>query len=472
MTSRVDEFTQDMPGRRAARGAAPKNLSGGQRALFVFALVTFGLASFYSAAALLTRVTPALFPGKTLNIPGVQAVLENIPGQLKIEPPDATSVFNRRINLLIIGVDKRPGARDEDAYNTDTLMVATVDPVTGVASLLSFPRDMLIDIHPPDGGVYEDRINASYATGFLNGDHTFEAGASQLEKDIRLNFGIEIDHWVWLDFTGVEKLIDSLGGVNVDIPAELSVPDWWYTDDDRSNPHYVSFGTGVQHLDGYNAVAFGRYRNDSDLYRVKRQQLVLQTALGKVFSGGLLNDPLGLWDAYSSIVHTNVPRARMLGYALLLKDTAGRMNTFSLGDEVNGLPTVYGHTTEMGASVLLWNPDNVKYILSQAFTKATYARSSVEIQNGLGDDGAARSQQLGRYLKYSRGLPIVDVGPDAIPQPQTTITLFDTDKRQMAEDIAKWMGIPGSAIREQTKVSDSQADVVIVIGRDFKLPGS
>jgi LCP family protein required for cell wall assembly len=445
--------------------------------LFVVALLCFGLASTYSAVAMMTRVTPALFPSRDINdLPFIGNVATAfsavVPEVIQPVKPGAGSVFNRRINLLIIGVDKRPGGPDEAAYNTDTIMVATVDPVSKVISVLSFPRDMFIDIHSAQG-TYKDRINSSFAVGFFHGN-SIDAGAKQLELDMKENFGIQVDNWLWLDFRGVQQLIDLLGGISIDIPPELAVPDWYYTDDDLTNPHYVNFPPGLQKLDGYNAVAFGRYRNDSDLYRVKRQQLVLQTALRTAFSKGVLeSSPMDLWAAYGRLVHHDVPVAQWPGRLLLLKDTAGSMATFSVGDPVDGVPSMWGDTIpETGASILRWDKQKVNYWISQAFTKSNYAKSSVEIQNGYGEDGGNRSDALGRYLKYVKYLPIVDLGGDVAAQPHTTIVLYTADRRPMAEDIAKWLGIPAIDIRVEPRTSETQPDVVVIIGRDFKLPGS
>lgn len=450
--------------------STPANLSRVQRLFFVIALLTFGFASVYSSLSLTRRIWPALFPGRDLPFSGVLDTLP-LPGLVSITAP-TDHPFDHRINLLIMGLDRRPGDQELDSYRTDTLMVATIDPLAKQMSLLSIPRDMLVDIHIPGQQPYEDRINDSWGVGVQNG-HSFDAGAKQLETDLSANFGINIDYWMLLDFTGVEKLIDALDGIDINIPPDLSLGSWYYTDDDVTNPHFVAFPPGPQHLTGYNAVAFGRYRNDSDLYRVKRQQLVLQTALQKVFTRGLLNNPLDMWDAYSSTIRTDVPRAKMPGYALLLKDTNGRMNMFSLGDPVNGVPTLEGYTTPAGASVLLWDPQNVQYWLSQVFTNATYSASTVEIQPALpGNDGSTQASALGRYLAYTQGLPTVYLGPELSPQADTSVTLYTDNMRPLAEDIAKWLNIPATAIKSATKVDPSDPDVIIVVGANFKLPGS
>ena len=476
MTTRVEDIS--FPA-RAGRPSPPRAkirrlASGLQRLAFAFALITFGLASMYTGVALLARVYPALFPGKVLfEDIRILAPLDAIP--IGIKTPADTSVFNQRINLLVLGVDKRAGLiyQAEEGNLTDTIMIATIDPLQKTVSLLSLPRDMEIDITLPNGFKYEDRINTSYGVGVREGK-TPAAGFKQIAGDIKVNFGIEIDHWVVLDFTGVEKLINSVGGVDVVIPQDLAVPDWWYSDDDV-HAIYLSFPPGHVQLDGYRAVAFGRYREtDSDLKRVKRQQLVVTAALAKVFQLGLLNNPLEIWDAYNSTVKTDIPRSRMPGYGLLLKATNGRIKTYSLGDPVNGIETLTGYTSYGGAAVLRWNHENVQYILSQVFTKAKYAASNVEIQNGYGgDDGAVRASALGRYLRYSKGLPTVYYGPDQRAQPESTIALYGESRRPLAEDIAKWMNIPPANIQSLPRDADSSLpDVVIVVGKDFKIPGS
>jgi polyisoprenyl-teichoic acid--peptidoglycan teichoic acid transferase len=144
---------------------------------------------------------------------------------------------------------------------------------------------------------------------------------------------------------------------------------------------------------------------------------------------------------------------------------------YSLGDPVNGKETVW--TCNQGdASVVCWDPENVGYWISQVFTKAAYSQSNVEIQNGYGDDGAAREASLGRYLTYSKGLPTVYYGPDQPPQPETTITLYDDNKKALADDIAKWLNVPAQNYKVQQRAPGSSLpDVVIVIGRNYKVPG-
>lgn len=462
-------------GTRGVRGAPLA--TGSQRALFAFALVTFFLATSYTGVALLSRVTPALFPGRSLKNVAVIAALDKV---VSVPEASASGSFTDPIHILILGVDKRPQFEFKDdgngAYLTDVVMVSSTDPVTKKTTLLSFPRDMEIDITPKSGRPYQDRINTSYGVGVRDGGSR-SSGVEQVKRDLKENFNISIDYYVILDFKGVEDLVDAIGGVTVDIPPELSVDTWYYSDDDR-NAQYVSFPAGTTQLDGYHAVAFGRHREqDSDLERVKRQQLVVKAALQKSFSSGIIGwNPVDLWDAYNGLVKTDIPRTQMLPMADLLRMTNGSMQTYSVGDPVDGVPTMIPYTTEAGAAVLQWVPENVQYWLARAFPVTRYADAAVEIENAYGDPtlGASRTAALGRFLVYSKGLPTVFYGSDLPKQAQTTVVLSRESHRKAAEDIAGWLNLPKSRVVSQI-VPDGDAatpDIMVVVGQDFVIPGS
>jgi LCP family protein required for cell wall assembly len=348
-------------------------------------------------------------------------------------------------------------------------MVATIDPITKQASLLGFPRDLLITHDLPDGQ-FDSRINASYQLGFERGG-TIEAGAKQVQHDLEYNFGIQTDHWMVMDFLGVEELIDAVGGIEIDIPEELAFYDWWYSDEGNRPPHWLSVFPGEQHMDGYTAVAFGRYRNgpDGDLGRVKRQQVVVEAAMSRVFSLNLLNDPIGLYNAYKDVVKHDVSLGEMPGLGRLLAGSRGSIETYSIGDPVDGNPTVWGATINE-AAVLLYDAENVAYWLNKAFPKAAYSGAAVEVQNGYGEDGRSRIEALGRYLRFAKGLPTVYLGPPQEVQARTSIVLLRENRREVAEDIVEWLGIPAGAITTLAPADDSSPDVIVVIGQDFVLP--
>ena len=462
MTSGVEDPPRASPSRRPF-----------PRWIFGLALVSCALVTGWTAMSILAHVTPALFPSRSL--PGVDELNALLPAPLDIDEPDEGAGFRGRQNLLIIGLDARPGLELLDLWRTDTIMVATIDPNANVAAILSFPRDLLIDIHNRDSdiGVYQDRINVSYQRGVLH-ENSFAGGAGQLALDLERNFGIEIDHWIVLDFTAVQQLVDAIGGLYVDISPALAVPEWLYSDDDET-AYVIRFDAGPQKIDGYHAVAFGRYREDSDLNRVKRQELIVRAVFAQVFGERLLDDALSLWNAFSDLIQTDIPAGLVPGYALMLKDLEGRIATYSLGDDVNGVPTVENHLlpARHGSPekwVLTWRPENVRYWLRLAFAEGDYAHVHVEVRDGSGADGGALAESLARYLRVSHGLPLVSLGSAVAARPTTTIVFHDEGSRALALDVAGWLGVGADAITLREPAGGDEPDLVIIVGAGFELP--
>lgn len=333
------------------------------------------IACGWAALALLVRVLPALFPGQAIPLP------EALPLEpLGVASPGPESVFNRPIVVLMAAVDTRPGqATGLAAVNTDTIMVARIDPIAKDIRVLSVPRDLFMDVTYDDGSRGTERINSSFAQ--VAGERGASAGMANLQHDLEQDLDISIDYWVMVDFRGAERVIDALGGVDVVIPDDLAMENWWYSDDDVTHK-LLSFPPGPQHLDGYHAVAFARLRApDDDLHRIKRQQIVLEAAMQQAFRAGAMADPLGLWNAYGSAFKTNVPSAKLPGYALLAKQTRGALETYSLADPVNGAPAVEDRTLRSGAEVLVAVPDALRYWVDEVFGNDEMEQAGVVAQS-------------------------------------------------------------------------------------------
>lgn len=323
----------------------------------------------WMSLVLLAHIWPALFPGQTLSLSlsgnsftdRISLPSIPLPDQMKIETPK-DSVFNRPIIILAVGTDT---SADLENLRTDTILLARIDPVTKEVKLLSIPRDLVIQITHEDGRITEDRVNASFAIGAVK-DHTVLSGMEQLAGDLQRNFAIKTDYWVQVDFRGAERIFDLIGGVDVVIPEDLSVYDWWYSDNDRP-ARTLSFPPGEQHLTGYEAVAFSRLREfDDDFHRIRRQQIVMEAAMSQAFSKGILNNIPSLWGAYNDAVTTNIDTSRVLGLGLLARETQGRLQTYSIADKWNDKQAVYDVTLPTGAEVLRGDPEVMQHWIDVA----------------------------------------------------------------------------------------------------------
>ena len=165
--------------------------------------------------------------------------------------------------VLIMGVDKR----EDDVGRSDTMMIATIDPRLDQATLLSIPRDTRVKIR----GHGYDKINAAFAYG----------GVDLSESTVESFLGIDIDHYVLIDTSSFVKIIDAIGGVDIDVEKRMYYEDPW----DDNGGLLIDLYPGQQHMDGKTAVTYVRYRDsEGDIGRVKRQQAFMTACMNKVTS--------------------------------------------------------------------------------------------------------------------------------------------------------------------------------------------
>jgi LCP family protein required for cell wall assembly len=159
---------------------------------------------------------------------------------------------------LVIGYDHRIADGKGAPSRSDTLMLVRADPAIDSISLLSFPRDMRVEIRCPGRIPYTDRINAAYAN----------CGPQGSLETVKALTGIPINYLITVNFRGFRQIVDRLGGAWVDVDRRYF--------NDRGGPAgyaKIDLRPGYQKLSGRKALDYVRYRHtDSDLYRVARQQ--------------------------------------------------------------------------------------------------------------------------------------------------------------------------------------------------------
>jgi polyisoprenyl-teichoic acid--peptidoglycan teichoic acid transferase len=233
----------------------------GRRAVRVAGYATLALASAVALVAAAAYWQANAFVSE-LQAGDKREVVEAVRAELDVPPrrPAIPREPGPAKTILLIGSDIRlddPGSR-----RADTLMLARVDPARKRIALLSIPRDLLVDIP----GRRRDRINVAYDQG----------GVALLTETVRETLGVEINHFVEVEFSGFRNLVARLGGVYVPVDGR-------YFNRNRGTPgtNYAEIDLlpGYQRLNGEDALAFVRYRHrDSDLHRAARQQLFLREA--------------------------------------------------------------------------------------------------------------------------------------------------------------------------------------------------
>jgi LCP family protein required for cell wall assembly len=241
-----------------------------------------------------------------------------------ITPAGPTPGPNQRINVMLIGVDALQN-RTEDL--TDTMMVASLDPVGHTVSLLSVPRDM-VGTPLGDGNVFAPKLNSLMSYADRNPKAFPEGGIRTLEKALGALLGIQINYYARLDFVGFVKMVDAVGGVDLIVPHGFDDPTY-----DGYGFKKSGYGTGYSitagphHFDGINALAYARSRKavtESDFTRQARQQQILIALREKAAHGGsLLFELPDLLDAVGQTIRTDMPADQLPALAAIV-DEVGR----------------------------------------------------------------------------------------------------------------------------------------------------
>src|SRR5262245_41603459 len=252
-------------------------------------------------------VTPVVLPTATL---APQVAEEPTPFVVDEAPepiPTAIPEPNGAMNILLVGTDGRPG---EDVSRTDTLVLVHLDAQSNRVSMLSFPRDLWVNIP----GYGKNRINAAYLTGERKIGPGY--GPALLKETVGELVGLPIDHFVLINFDGFKTLIDKIDGIYVDVPKALD--DAAYPTDDYRTIK-VHFDAGRQLLDGDRALIYARTRHaDSDFGRNQRQQQVLMAIFDRVREQGLLSQLTNIdqyTESMSDHIRTDLSRSDMLSLA-------------------------------------------------------------------------------------------------------------------------------------------------------------
>lgn len=262
-----------------------------------------------------------------------------------LTPWDGTS----RFTVLVVGLDRRPGETGL-AYRTDTMMLVSIDPTTQTLGLLSIPRDLYVEV---PGYSELQRVNSPMVLGEIRQPGY---GPELMKQTVQYNLGIRVHDYVAVDFNTFITIVDTIGGVDIDVPYAIN--DLQYPNMDYGyDPFYIR--AGLQHLDGATALKYARTRHgDNDFARAERQQMVLYAIRDKVLSLDMLPQLIvqapTLWNALQEGVSTGLTFDQIIQLVWYLKDVPAE----NIKTGVIDSSYTIGYSTPQGASVLV--PDRAR----------------------------------------------------------------------------------------------------------------
>ena len=215
-----------------------------------------------------------------------------------MEKTSTSTLAKERVNIMLMGVDER----EEDVGRSDTLMVASLDSSQDKVSLLSIPRDTRVQIKRHG----YDKINAAYAYG----------GEALSQSTVEALLGMEIDHYIIVNTKSFGKMIDAIGGVDIEVDNRMYYEDPW----DDNGGLVIDLKPGLQHMDGDTAITYVRYRDEEgDAGRVRRQQKFMRACFDKLSDPSIMLKLPEIIKEAKDAVKTDLSISEMVEIAQTLK---------------------------------------------------------------------------------------------------------------------------------------------------------
>ncbi|MGC9396622.1 MAG: LCP family protein [Anaerolineae bacterium] len=407
------------------------------------------------------------------------AVLEILPEftikQTEPESPNVSRVEGEtlpvwtdidRITVLILGIDER--VQEEDFWRTDTMILATLDPVTMKGGVLSIPRDLWV--HIP--GYTEERINTAHFIGDAYGHPG--GGPALAVETVEYNLGVEIDYYVRFNFQAFIDLVDRIGGISIDVPETIH-------DTQYPTPDYgvevFHVDAGPHHFYGEEALKYARTRhtNGGDFDRARRQQQVIKAIFKRVTEANMLPQLAAEAPEILQILQKSVkidPQLQ-LDEMIALANLARSVNmdedvTFRVIDETCTLFKI----TPDEMHILIPLRDEIRKVRDEVFGLQTTngdvqtlaeEAATVSVLNGTQTSGLAFTTS--QFLE-ANGLSIAAYDNADRQDYDTSLVILNRAKPMTAQQILALLKLPESVVVHGNNPTAAY-DVVIILGADY-----
>jgi polyisoprenyl-teichoic acid--peptidoglycan teichoic acid transferase len=239
--------------------------------------------------------------------------------------PDTGTITGRTWNILLLGSDD-DGKYTFPSVLTQVMMIVHIDTVNNSVYMVSIPRDSWVYV-PEIGGMH--KIDQTFELG-ADQHNSFDDGVRTARLTIEQDYGITIDRYAWIGLSGFAKVIDTLGGIDIDVTHP--VVDDTYPDDTQANPNdpyafeRLYLEAGPQHLNGLQALAYVRSRHADligDIGRTQRQQQILEALKKKLNLASVISHLPELIADLQNQVYTDMSEQEIIAFANYARTLSG-----------------------------------------------------------------------------------------------------------------------------------------------------
>ena len=343
------------------------------------------------------------------------------------------------------------------------MIYVRIDPASKVVGMLSIPRDLWV--HIPGYG--DNRLNtADYlgeSTGYPGG------GPALLNETLLHNLGIGFDHYVRVNFEGFKRIVDILGGIDVDV--ECAVELWGADPDNPGGWKQIGYvPAGMQHLDGQTALRYAQCRYNTPVFdRDRRQQRVLFAVRDRVMElgiTGLVTRTLELLVTMRDMVQSDLSPSGITSLAQLVPEVPPS-NVNRANIDLSMAPQ---WTTPEGAWVLLPDREKIAPIImgmldppAEKVNLLKQEGARIVLRNGTPRQGWAR--QIADRLEV-RGFQIIEFAPANRTDYAETLIISYADKPYTVQNLQAYLEVKDENVRHEPGGS-SEMDVLVILGDDF-----
>jgi len=395
--------------------------------------------------------------------------IPNIPSdqQLQSEGPEPDPWDGKtRVTVLVMGLDYRDW-ESGDPPRSDTMVLFTLDPVSGTAGMLSIPRDMWVNIP----GFDYAKINTAYFLGEVN--NLPGGGPGLAVETVEQFLGVPINYYAQVDFSAFVRFIDEIGGVVIDVqePMTISI---------LGSNKKVELEVGQYTLPGDHALAYARNRktDGGDFDRAARTQQVILAVRNRILSFSMLPTLVvkapALYNELSAGIKTNMTLDEVVKLAWLVQ----QINTDNIKQGVISPDMVESAMSADGQAILIPIPDEIRLLRDEIFSSSGAVgpaavsedinvlveteAARISVQNGSTTEGLA-----GRTAEWMRGLKLNIVDESNAGEVFDTTTIFIYNgKPYTVQYLANMMGLQNPRVYNRYDPNASY-DIAVVLGTDW-----
>ncbi len=399
--------------------------------------------------------------------------------QANVDPSLLKGEGDGRINVLMLGVG---GSGHDGGDLTDTMMVASIDPVNNQAVLFSIPRDLWVKM-PTNYIANYQKINAAYESGkykYLGSQDisnknqkAIQAGFQAVDSTVENVLGVPIHYNVLVNFQAFKQAVDTVGGVTINAPEQLYDPTMAW--ENGWSP--VLAKAGINNFDGKHALNYVRSRETtSDFARSQRQRAVMVALKDKVMNLGTLTNPLklsSLLSAFGDNVQSDISLNDMTRMASVMKKIPNdQIQSVGLADGQNSFITT---GTLNGLSIVQPKAGLEDYSQIQGFVRSKLKdgyiakeAAKVSVLNGTVTPGLA-GEKADELKTYGYNVTTVANAPTTDYDKTTIVDMSGGTKKYTLSYLKTRHHVDTVSKTLPTGIVQNGADIVIILGQDATL---